>query len=71
VIAPRSTDAAAEEVYVSVDIEAAGPVPGTYSMLALGASIVEAPGQTFYAELRPISDGFIPEAMRVSGFSLN
>src|SRR3712207_2006270 len=70
-MAARSTDANLDELYVSVDIEAAGPIPGTYSMLALGACLVEAPDQAFYAELRPISDRFIPEAMRVSAFSLD
>lgn len=59
------------EAYISVDVEAAGPVPGTYSMLALGACLVEAQDQAFYAEFRPISDRFVPEAMRVSGFSLD
>jgi DNA polymerase III alpha subunit (gram-positive type) len=27
-----------EEIYISVDIEADGPIPGTYSMLSLGAA---------------------------------
>lgn len=70
-MAARSTDANPDELYVSVDIEAAGPIPGTYSMLALGACLVEAPDQAFYAELRPISNRFVPEAMRVGGFSLD
>lgn len=70
-MAARSPDAKLDELYVSVDIEAAGPIPGTYSMLALGACLVEAPDQAFYAELRPISDRFVPEAMRVGGFSLD
>ena len=29
------------EVYISVDIEAAGPVPAIYSMLSLGAVVVD------------------------------
>lgn len=58
------------EVYVSVDIEAAGPIPGEYSMLSLGACHVDAPKNTFYAELRPINDNFVPEALKVSGFKL-
>ena len=53
-----------------VDIEADGPVPGLYSMIALGAVVVR-PGlsDTFYGQLAPISDDFIPEALAVSGFS--
>jgi len=56
--------------YVSVDIEADGPIPGDYSMICFGAVIVE-PGlqRTFYGRLRPISDRWIPEALQVSGFS--
>ncbi len=58
------------EVYVSVDIEASGPVPGEYSMLSLGACLVDRPSETFYRELRPINDRFVPEALRVSGLSM-
>src|ERR1041385_3296294 len=56
--------------YVMVDVEADGPVPGLYSMVSFGAVIV-APGldKTFYGQLRPISEQWIPEALAVSGFS--
>ena len=56
--------------YVMVDIEADGPIPGDYSMVCFGAVIVE-PGlaRTFYGQLRPISEKFIPEALAVSGFA--
>jgi len=59
-----------QEAYISVDIEAAGPVPGEYSMLSLGACLVGSPETTFYVELRPTSERFVPEAMEVGGFSL-
>ena len=59
-----------DEAYFSVDIEAAGPVPGEYSMLSLGACLVDAPESTFYIEFRPTSDRFVPEALRVGGLSL-
>ena len=56
--------------YVMVDIEADGPIPGDYSMVCFGAVIVEpALNRTFYGQLQPISDKFIPEALAVSGFS--
>jgi ribonuclease T len=58
------------ERYFSVDVESAGPIPGRYSMLSLGACAVDAPGETFYVELRPISAEFVPDALRVSGFDL-
>lgn len=56
--------------YVMVDVEADGPIPGDYSMVSFGAVIVE-PGleRTFYGQLKPISDAFIPQALAVSGFS--
>jgi hypothetical protein len=66
----QSAQQRAGEAYVSVDIEAAGPVPATYSMLALGACHVEDPSQSFYAELQPINDRFVLEALTVGGFSL-
>lgn len=54
--------------YIMVDVEADGPIPGDYSMISFGA-IVVAPGldQTFYGQLRPISERWIPEALAVSG----
>ena len=53
-----------------VDIESDGPCPGMHSMVCFGAVIVEAGLQrTFYAELKPISDIYIPEALAISGFS--
>lgn len=58
------------ECYVSVDIEASGPVPGLYSMLSIGACHVDDPTKTFYRELCPLNDNFIAEALQVSGFSL-
>jgi len=59
------------ELYVSVDIEAAGPIPAEYSMLSIGACDVESPDRSFYIELKPINDHFIPEALAVSGLSLD
>jgi hypothetical protein len=55
--------------YVMVDIEADGPIPGDYSMVCFGAVIVEAAlDRTFYGKLAPISEKWVPEALRVSGF---
>jgi DNA polymerase III epsilon subunit-like protein len=55
---------------VMVDIESDGPCPGKHSMICFGAVIVE-PGlqRTFYAELKPISEEFLPDALAISGFS--
>lgn len=56
--------------YVMVDVEADGPIPGDYSMVSLGAVVVEPElSRTFYSQLRPISQRWLPEALAVSGFS--
>jgi hypothetical protein len=53
-----------------IDIECDGPCPGMHSMICFGAVIVEAGLQrTFYAQLKPISDIYVPEALAISGFS--
>jgi DNA polymerase III epsilon subunit-like protein len=53
-----------------VDIEADGPIPGDYSMISLGAVVVEPSlSKRFYVQLRPISERWIPEYFDVGGFS--
>lgn len=61
---------AAEEAYISVDVETAGPIPGSYSMLSLGACLVDEGSKTFYVELQPTSGRFEPAALQVSGLDL-
>ena len=64
--------------YFSVDVETDGPIPGPYSMLSFAlvhagsfdGSAFQRPKSydlTFYKELRPISDRFELEALRVNG----
>jgi hypothetical protein len=56
--------------YFTVDVEADGPIPGDYSMVSFGAVAVEPTLQhTFYGEVKPISNKWVPEALAVSGFS--
>jgi DNA polymerase III epsilon subunit-like protein len=55
------------ELYIAVDVEADGPIPGPYSMISLGMAVVGQPREIFYTELRPISDTFDPKALAVSG----
>ncbi len=56
--------------YIMVDVETDGPIPGDYSMISIGAVLVnESLDKTFYGRLKPISETFIPEALAVSGFS--
>jgi len=58
------------ELFFSVDIESSGPIPSEYSMLSIGACVVGKPEEAFYAELKPISEKFVPAALNVSGFNL-
>ena len=56
--------------YVMVDVESDGPIPGDYSMVCVGAIIVEPTlNRTFYGRLKPISDKWLPDALKVSGFT--
>jgi len=55
-----------EELYFSVDIEASGPIPGEYSMLSIGATIVGKWETSFYAELKPLNNNAVAEALAVS-----
>ena len=59
-----------QERYFSVDVESSGPIPGEYSMLSIGACAVDEPNESFYVELKPISENFVPAALQVSGFKL-
>ncbi|GAA0281718.1 hypothetical protein GCM10010302_19380 [Streptomyces polychromogenes] len=69
---------ARREFYVSADVEADGPVPGPYSMSSFGMAVagvrdgggfrvLDPAERTFYAELKPISDAYDPEALAVGG----
>jgi DNA polymerase III epsilon subunit-like protein len=58
------------EFYIVVDIEAAGPIPGEYAMLSIGAATLTQPKESFYIELQPDSEDFIPEALSISGLSM-
>jgi DNA polymerase III epsilon subunit-like protein len=59
-----------ELCFVSVDVEASGPMPPSFSMLSLGACLVDDDTVTFQRLLRPISGGADPKAMRVSRLSM-
>jgi len=56
--------------YIMVDIESDGPIPGDYSMICFGAVLVDtALDKSFYGQLQPISEKYIPDALAVSGFT--
>jgi DNA polymerase III epsilon subunit-like protein len=58
------------ETFISVDVETAGPNPGDYSLLSIGACTLDHPQQTFYVELEPVNDRATPDALAISGLSL-
>ena len=66
------------DLYISADVETDGPIPGEYSMLSFAFCLASrydgsefeviepGPATTFYAELKPISNRFLPEALEVN-----
>ena len=58
------------EIFVSVDIETSGPIPGEFSLLSIGACCIFNPDKTFTCKLKPITDAFDPKALEVTGFSM-
>jgi hypothetical protein len=56
-------------MYVMVDVETDGPIPGDYSMVSFGAVVVTtALDKTFYSgPLAPISEKWDPKALAISG----
>ncbi|HON77530.1 MAG TPA: exonuclease domain-containing protein, partial [Spirochaetota bacterium] len=56
--------------WIMVDIESDGPIPGDYSMIEIGAVIVDDRlDTTFYSQIKPISDNYKMESLAVSGYS--
>ena len=60
-----------DEQYILVDVETAGPNPGTYALLSIGACTLHAPRQTFYIELQPDRDAMVPETQEIHRLSLD
>lgn len=56
---------------IVVDVEADGPYPIGYSMVCFGAVVISngEVGETFYGKTAPISEEWIPDALKVSGFT--
>lgn len=59
-----------EELYISVDVETAGPIPADYALLSIGACLVEEPSNSFYIELQPDREKISAEAMAIHGLTL-
>lgn len=68
------------DIYLSIDLEADGPIPLVNSMTSIGLCVAgtfdgtiyerrDPAAETFYRELKPVSDAWDPEALAVGGFS--
>ncbi len=64
-------------VFISVDVEASGPLPGFFDLLSLGAVALERAGGIhqvlgggLYLELKPCHGAFDPQAMAVNRLDL-
>jgi len=60
--------------YISIDVETTGPIPGKYSMIALGATVVgeykHGERLCFYRELKPLNSSYTIDAMRIACLGL-
>ncbi|AKH37828.1 MULTISPECIES: 3'-5' exonuclease [Nitrosomonas] len=59
------------EVFISVDVETSGPIPGKYSLLTIGACVVFDDTMTFTCKLKPTNRNADPEALAITGLSLD
>lgn len=58
------------EIFISVDVETAGPIPAEYSLLSIGACLVSDETKYFACELKPVNQNADPKALEVTGLSL-
>ena len=55
---------------ISIDVETSGPNPSQFSLLSIGACTLTEPRQTFYVEIKPDKEAFRPDALAISGLSM-
>jgi DNA polymerase III epsilon subunit-like protein len=59
------------ETYISVDVETAGPIPGEFSLLQIGAVCVQGDFAPFVCLVKPLNDCADPDALRITGLDLD
>lgn len=59
------------ELFISVDVETSGPIPGEYSLLSIGACVIYDPAIAFEVLVKPINKNADPEALKITGFDLD
>ena len=64
--------------FISIDVEASGPLPGIHDLLSVGAEVINfdgiryvPSGNKIYLELKPVHGGVVPEAMEVNRLDLD
>ncbi len=60
-----------KEVFISVDVETSGPIPGEFSLLTIGAVNVDDENRTFECALKPLNRNADAKALEVTGLSLD
>jgi DNA polymerase III epsilon subunit-like protein len=59
-----------DEAWISVDVETSGPTPGTGSLIAIGACLVDQPEVQFEATIAPIPGlAWDPDTERIHGLT--
>jgi DNA polymerase III epsilon subunit-like protein len=61
----------ARDFLIVVDVEATGPTPDRYALIAIGAATLSSPQETFYIELEPDSDEVVPHSLAISGLDFD
>lgn len=61
---------APSETFISIDVEVSGLYPGRYSLLSIGACLVEDPQIGFYIELKPVNTEAVDSALYGTSLSL-
>ena len=62
---------APSETFISIDVETAGPYPGRYSLLSIGACMVDDPQNGFYIELKPVNKDAVESALHATELSFD
>ena len=59
-----------QEIQISVDIEATGPIPGEFSVYQLGACVIKEVSENFYTEIKLLNENHISEALSSCGTTI-
>ncbi|MFJ5361222.1 exonuclease domain-containing protein [Pectobacterium sp. CHL-2024] len=59
------------EIYISVDIETTGPIPGEYDLISIGACVVGKPEDNFSCLVKPQGGLVEDEALAVTGLNID